>query len=72
MNFTIEKNVPFKLPLKETTHYPFAKMELGDSFSFDKEYHTKVSAASQYYKHKLNFKFAIRKDGFGFRIWRVK
>lgn len=59
---TIEKDVP--LPAK----YPFAAMEVGDSFTTNN--HTAVAAASSYGRRN-GMKFASRKNGSGYRIWRV-
>lgn len=72
MNFIVEKNVAYPLPLRDKPRYPFATMKLGDSFSFSKEYATKIRSAAWAAGEKYNAKFSVRKEGFGFRVWRIK
>jgi hypothetical protein len=74
----IEKNIP--LPPKETrqTKYPYARMEVGDSFFVPQTRASKdsVYASIQWAKRKLGFKFILRADNAdndngGVRAWRV-
>ena len=59
--FKIEKNVPMPVTSKI---YPFAEMEIGDSFEFPAEKSSSVRAQVTKMKPK---KFATR----GCRIWRI-
>ena len=72
MEFIVEKNVPYPLPLLDKRRYPFARMQLGDSFAVSKEYASKVRQAAWKAGEKYNTKFSVRKEGFGFRVWRIK
>jgi hypothetical protein len=71
----IEKNIP--LPPKETrqTKYPYARMEVGDSFFVAQTQASKDSVYSsiQWAQRKLRFKFIVRadNDNAGVRVWRV-
>lgn len=68
--FKIEKGIP--TPPRRSTKkiYPFSEMEVGDSFLAEKR--TVGRAAIGFAKHHKNgWKFALRKDGDGFRIWRI-
>lgn len=72
MTIKIEKGVP--LPKRRGTKrskYPFADMEVGDSFFFS-ETRERVSAAARAYGARTKKKFASRVDGDGCRIWRTK
>ena len=71
MNMKIEKDIP--LPAHSGQKYPFAAMEIGDSFSVDWEKRHNLRQAAFYYKQRnkrFNFKTA-RMNG-KVRIWRVK
>jgi hypothetical protein len=63
----IEKNVP--LPVT----YPFAKMDVGDSFAVPPDVHrTTVSIAALRYGRKHDMKFSTRKTPDGtIRCWRI-
>jgi hypothetical protein len=70
--FTIEKNVP--LPSKCSTRraYPFAQMEVGDSFAFPLKAYRAVSNNSHMFAKRNGGKFATRKiDAETGRCWRV-
>ena len=73
--FKIDKKIPLPSLRKPTTHYPFAKMKVGDSFFVPVKKPVDASrarcAAIQYGKRN-NIKFATRKVTGGIRIWRVK
>jgi len=70
----IDKNIPIpKATSREK--YPYASMEIGDSFIiFDKNRNT-IGNATTYYSMKLNRKFITRKvvenGKEGIRIWRT-
>jgi len=64
--YKIEKDVPVPTRCRRGI-YPFAKMEIGDSFFTEKG----TSCATHFGK-KYNKKFIVRKEKDGFRIWRIK
>jgi len=69
--YTIEKGIERQGPrsLKGKSKYPFAKMNVGDSFAFPEIQRAAIaSAASNFSKHHSGFKFSTTKD----RIWRIK
>lgn len=66
MTFKIEKNVP----LPETTEYPFASMQIGDSFQGLPEQREATQSAAWYWQKKLKMEFTFRITSRGFRCWR--
>lgn len=75
--FKIEKGIPVASDGRERQHkYPFAEMEVGDSFfvdnvqSGDKTY-VSISSASRGYGYRHNKKFKQRSENNGVRIWRI-
>lgn len=66
----IEKGIP----LKKMAKYPFAEMEVGDSFSISIESRTKISSAVTNYKLMNPEKdFATRRVNENtLRVWRTK
>ena len=67
----IEKNV--SLP-QIKNKYPWDKMKVGDSFAVDKAAINNLHSNANYYlkKTKLKWKFTMRKNGDGVRVWRIK
>ncbi len=65
-DFKIETGVPVSL-LEGNTKYPFAKMNVGDSFAFDPKLRSKIATASSYYGKRNAKKFSTSTN----RIWRV-
>lgn len=64
--FFIWKNIPFT----SRSRYPFAEMEIGDSFVAPKKTQTRIWSLTQ---HLYPKKFASRKiDAEHVRIWRIK
>lgn len=66
--FKIEKGVPVPPSSHLNTKYPFAQMEVGDSIHAT-NFHA-PNAAHQWGKTNGR-KFASRKEGDGYRIWRI-
>lgn len=66
----IEKGVPMPKN-KRATKYPFAEMEVGDSFYVEPD-NGSIHAAASWYGKRNNKKFATRKEGEGRRIWRIE
>lgn len=71
--FKIEKNVALPKHAR-TSKYPFADMEVGDSFANPDTTRTALyTAAYQWAKQDGNGKkFIVREEGKGARIWRIK
>ena len=77
--YQIEKGieVPPKKSFARSTIYPFATMEVGDSF-FVPQVDGKPKSSGSLWSSarkatvKLDFKFAIRSVDGGFRCWRVE
>lgn len=69
MEFKIEKGVPVQKPDPGGAPrlYPFAEMEVGDSFVGPKKAAGATSGASK----RFSMKFISRKEGDGVRIWRI-
>lgn len=64
----IEKNVP--LPPLKTYPYPWADMKIGDSF-FTETAATSLSTGRAKAQKKTGFKFSLRIEGTGTRVWRI-
>lgn len=71
----VEKGIPFPTKkFKKGTRFPFASMEVGDSFKTDAPSSTVTTAAWYFGKEeKPGAKFSVRKiaEG-GVRCWRVE
>lgn len=76
MAFTVESGIP--VPARKGgraggSKYPFATMEIGQSFLVDSE--TKIgtirSAVGAFTKTHKGYRFAIRQTDDGVRVWRV-
>lgn len=74
MNFQIEKGID--LPAKRISRgskYPFADMSVGDSFYVPGiKPSTMSNTASRFAKEHEGFKFSVRAEGEGARVWRVE
>jgi hypothetical protein len=68
MAYRIETKVP--LP-RRRPKYPFHLMEPGHSFTLPAADVWRVKAAAQYAQHQQGKRFAIRKDGVGYRCWCI-
>ena len=70
MNFKIETDVPVP-PI--FARYPFAQMQLGDSFVMPQEQVSKARNAASAFARKRGVKFLFRRvDNDTFRCWRIK
>lgn len=72
----IETGIPLALDGRDRTKYPFAKMNIGDSFFIDNVHagdklYSSISSASRGYGHRHNKKFKQRRENNGVRVWRV-
>lgn len=70
----IERHIPIP-PEREQRHYPFAVMQPGDSlFDPDPKTGRSLAGAIRVFAHKhrqAGWKAATRREGTGWRVWRV-
>ena len=70
---TAEKNIPIPETKYRKSKYPFATMEVGESFAvpgYTRELHQRMSGTS--YQYRCGYKkFTIRRDGDSVRVWRL-
>lgn len=69
--YQIEKDVPMPQDKREVK-YPFAEMEVGDSFLADCKQASVQNNARVFAKANPPMKFKVRPEGDGARCWRVK
>lgn len=72
--YTIEKGGALpKNSAGRPTVYPFANMSIGDTFMVRNKRlrHSVAAAAYSYGRRHKGFKFALRAEGDGFRVYRV-
>lgn len=76
MTFEIEKGIPVSKPTGRNgspPKYPWADMEVGDSFFIDEPSSKRSRNAMNYRNRRYpNTKFASRSMDGGRRIWRIK
>lgn len=72
----IDKDIPPPPEKKRVYKYPFAQMEVGDSFRWNVEERRKVATAAQDHTRRTGWRFTVRKqfeDGIEvIRVWRVE
>lgn len=72
MTFKVEKNVPCPVKGGCTIKYPFASMEVGDSFLINGDVaHNKVANAGYSFGRGRNWRFRTQKTPEGYRCWRI-
>lgn len=70
--FEIEKDCPIPPRTGTVTKYPFAGMEVGDSFYIPPEISRNTISSNAYsWGRRNNMTFSIRKEGEGLRCWRT-
>lgn len=70
IEFKIEKNIPIPDKLFQSK-YPYAKMEIGDSFLIKtSKTIEQTNSSTSYAAKRLNMKFTSRTVDGGIRIWR--
>ena len=70
--FKIETNVPPPATRENRAiRYPFKEMEVGHSFVLTKDQKDQVRSAASYYGSRNSRLYSVRKDGNGYRCWRV-
>ena len=57
---------------REVYAYPYAQMEVGDSFSVPVGAYRKVLNANTRASKRLGWKFSARREGEFVRIWRIR
>jgi hypothetical protein len=67
----IDKNVPLPAAAVRIPKFPFAEMQVGDSFPVDLDCRARVANASSWFGMRHGVKFSIRKFEGKFRIWRI-
>jgi hypothetical protein len=67
----IEKNIPMPV-VKKQNKYPFAEMEVGDSFFVKGVKEATIRAYSHVQARKLNRTYIVRAENEGVRVWRSK
>ena len=78
MTYKIDKNVPIPESNLRGSKYPIREMKVGDSFYLESEGEVKGArdAALKHIKRQKNgykdWDYTTRKDGDGYRLWRVK
>lgn len=72
MTYTIEKDIPLPPNYMEGTKYPFRKMAPGDSFTVSIEFGPRVRNAAGNWGKNNNATFSTRRNGDGYRCWRIK
>jgi hypothetical protein len=70
--FKVDRDVPIPAFIEGGRKYPFNTMNVGDSFAVSALARPAVITASVTYARKHGVKFTTRKDGSGYRIWRIK
>jgi hypothetical protein len=72
MAIEIEKDVPLPEGYSRTVKYPFAAMEVGDSFFEEGKTSDQLTNSAAHWRKKNCWKFTARNVDGGARIWRVK
>ena len=73
-SFKIEKGVPLPPSRRGRTLYPWADMEVGDSFvagPYSTKFQNNVTTSAALQRRKHGRSFATRKDGDNLRVWRI-
>lgn len=66
----IEKGIPAPYRVRDRAKYPFAEMEVGDSF-LTKEDRTRVSGAASLYGKRHGRRYSVSMTAEGLRVWRL-
>lgn len=71
--FIIQKEVPLPKRTKGKEEYPFDKMDIGDSFLFDKEYLNNIHYVKARFTARTGKKYSVRNvDEKYYRCWRIE
>lgn len=69
MGYEIQKDIP---PPSGGGGYPFAEMEVGDSFFAADKNANQLQNAASHWRKRMGWKFKTRTEGEGARIWRIE
>lgn len=70
--YQIEKSIPIPPAAGRTSQYPYALMEVGDSFFVPRTKEKSVGVSTSHARNKFpGRKFATRRVDNGVRVWRV-
>ena len=72
--FPIEKGIPAPVPRAKPARYPFAELQVEDSFfvpAADIRTIPRVRAAACMYAKHHGLKFVTSVEGAGIRVWRI-
>ena len=76
MTYEIEKDIPLPPRKSRVSAYPFAEMNVGDSFVVPPTENapalTTLRNAAAQAKKKLGFKFVVAETYDGIRVWRTE
>jgi hypothetical protein len=73
MSYAIEKSIPIPdRTAQEPGRYPFAQMEVGDSFVVPRSERHRVDNAAAWYRKRRGHRYTRRTLGDTVRIWRVQ
>jgi hypothetical protein len=68
----IDKNVPIPETSGAGALYPFAEMEVGDSFYVEGKTTAQLQNSASHWRKRKGWKFRTRTEDKGARIWRVE
>lgn len=71
MEIKIEKGIPIPAGSKGVHKYPFAQMEVGDSFFTPCENLPSLRVYARQVGKEKGLKFSVRQEEGGARVWRV-
>jgi hypothetical protein len=73
MTYQITKGLPIpKISAGRPAIYPFAVLEVGDSFFSDNQGVANVRSAACAFARNHKVRFIVRKEGEGARCWRIE
>jgi hypothetical protein len=74
MQYKIEKGIPIPSTIQKIDKYPFAKMDIDDSFFVEclKKEALRMQRSLHYIRKKIKMDFISRINENGIRIWRIK
>lgn len=69
--YKIDKGIPIQ-KFNSLTKYPWAEMEVGDSFFVPGTRVTRLNGSKAYWERKLSTKYITRTKEGGVRVWRIE
>lgn len=71
MTIKVEKGIPIP-PKSSASKYPYAQLEIGDSFFVKGKIANKFAASAYTQSKKLGIKTTVRNEKDGVRVWRTE